>query len=146
MRLRMAGLDRSDPFYIVWGTPGATTAALQAAASWITDHVDQLAPNFAADFDGDLDVDGADLLTWQRGLGAATGALQIQGDADLDHAVSANDLSVWKAQFGDTLANFSGASAVGALKSVPEPAAAVASFSALVALAKFRRPALGPRP
>ena len=95
----------------MWGTPGATTAALQAAAAWVDDRVDQLAPNIAADFDGDLDVDGADVLTWQRGLGTNTGALQIQGDANRDHAVTASDLQVWRSEYGSSVANFPSASA-----------------------------------
>lgn len=123
MRLRMEGLDRSDPFYIVWGTPGATTTALQAAATWVTDRVDQLAPNFAADFDGDLDVDGADFLTWQRGLGTSAGALQTQGDANHDHAVTESDIDVWRSQFGSNVATLPGVNSTARLASAPEPGA-----------------------
>jgi hypothetical protein len=139
IRLRMSALDRSDPFYIVWGTPGATTAALQAAAAWVDDRVDQLAPNFAADFDGDLEVDGSDWLIWQRGLGTNAGALQIQGDADRDHAVTASDLDVWQLEYGSSLANFQGATVSSPLAAAPEPANAVLTASALMAFATQRR-------
>ncbi len=133
LRLRMSALDRSDPFYIVWATPPPTdvmTAALAAAKSWVKDRVDLLAPNFAADFDGDLDVDGADFLTWQRGFGAAA-ALQIVGDADRDSAVTAADLAIWRGQFGSNLVTFSGAQAAA---TVPEPTG-TASWLLIAALA-----------
>ena len=54
-------------------------------------------PVLTADFDGDRDVDGADFLTWQRGLGTTT-------------------LQMWKEQFGLSTAP---------AQAVPEPAAAV---------------------
>jgi hypothetical protein len=52
-----------------------------------------------ADFDSDGDVDGADFLTWQRGLGTAA-ATKAQGDADGDADVDGADLGLWKSQFG----------------------------------------------
>jgi len=70
-----------------------------------------------ADFDGDDDVDGADFLIWQRGLGV--GATPGMGDADGDGMVNADDLAVWKAQF-------SGAPASAASSAVPEPRALAA--------------------
>ena len=36
----------------------------------------------SADFDGDGDVDTADILTWQRGFGTILGAAHTDGDAD----------------------------------------------------------------
>lgn len=63
-----------------------------------------------ADFDGDGDVDGADFLTWQRGLGAGT---QSTGDANNNGTVDNADLDIWKAQFG---------TAEVAAGAVPEPA------------------------
>jgi hypothetical protein len=58
--------------------------------------IDLYSPN--ADFDGDFDVDGADLLIWQRHAGADGGP--AQGDADENGAVNDADLNVWRAQFG----------------------------------------------
>jgi len=54
----------------------------------------------SADFDGDTDVDGDDLLIWQRGVGASTGATRSQGDADGDGNVDSEDRTVWQSQFG----------------------------------------------
>jgi hypothetical protein len=64
------------------------------------------------DFDGDGDVDGADFLTWQRGLGISSGASRSQGDADGDGAIDGDDLNIWKGQF---------ASLESASVAVPEP-------------------------
>jgi len=75
------------------------------------------------DFDSDGDVDGADFLVWQKGLGLSGSAQRMDGDANGDGNVNGADLAVWQAQFGPTAA----AAAVGA---VPEPASA-----ALVVLA-----------
>ena len=54
-----------------------------------------------ADFDGDNDVDGADFLIWQRGLGTAS-PTNANGNADGDADVDADDLAVWKTKFGMT--------------------------------------------
>jgi hypothetical protein len=140
MRLRMDGLNRSDPYYIAFGTSGATTVALQAAATWVTDRVDQLAPNFDSDFDGDLDVDGADFLTWQRGLGLAPNALQINGDADRDGVVGAGDLAVWQEEFGLSLETLPGAQSLPptsmATHAVPEPSALALAACGIAVLLK----------
>jgi hypothetical protein len=66
----------------------------------------------SADFDLDLDIDGSDFLTWQRGFGQA-GALS-DGDADGSSFVDTADLEIWEQQFGAV-----------ATSSVPEPTAAV---------------------
>lgn len=74
-----------------------------------------------ADFDEDGDVDGADVLIWQRGFGA--GSLPTEGDADRNNEVNGADLAAWRYQFGMTLA---GENAL----AVPE----VLSWQALLAL------------
>lgn len=57
------------------------------------------------DFNEDGDVDGADFLALQRGLGIQTNALPGNGDANSDGAVSAEDLSMWLQGFsGGTVA------------------------------------------
>jgi hypothetical protein len=54
-----------------------------------------------ADFDSDSDVDGADFLAWQRGLGSTdAAATRANGNADNDVDVDAADLAVWRASFG----------------------------------------------
>jgi hypothetical protein len=78
-----------------------------------------------ADFDGDADVDGADFLTWQRGVGLNLGAQRDDGDANGDGAVNGADLTLWRAQFGDP-------AALPAAAAVPEPSASIILGIALV--------------
>ncbi len=69
-----------------------------------------------ADFDIDGDVDGADFLAWQRGLGTPN-ALRVNGDTDGLGVVDQSDLAVWQSQFGNAIPIISGAQAA----AVPEP-------------------------
>jgi len=75
-----------------------------------------------ADFDGDGDVDGADFLTWQRGVGTNVGATQPQGDANNDDAINNADLDIWKGDFG---------AAEAAAGAVPEPGSMVLALAAV---------------
>jgi hypothetical protein len=77
-----------------------------------------------ADFDDDGDVDGNDLLAWQRGLGP--GATHAEGDANGDGVANAVDLAVWRYQAGWTEA------VVVAGAAVPEPAGVLLALSFLV--------------
>ena len=83
-----------------------------------------------ADFNADGLVDGADFLTWQRGIGAVDAAL-IDGDANGDRVVDAIDLAVWSEQFG--------VSATPPVQAVPEPAAATIACCCLFASLIFIR-------
>jgi hypothetical protein len=83
-----------------------------------------------ADFDSDGDVDGADFLTWQRGVGN-TSADKDDGDANNDNNVTGTDLAVWRSQFGPA--------SVAAAGSVPEPAAAGLGALALLAVVAGKR-------
>ncbi|HEX6963031.1 MAG TPA: PEP-CTERM sorting domain-containing protein [Lacipirellula sp.] len=85
-----------------------TTNGLGDLSDVITYTLAEAPAGSPGDFDLDEDVDGADLLLWQRGLG---------GDFD------ANDLADWQANFG------AGPSAIAA---IPEP-----STIALVAIASL---------
>ncbi len=58
---------------------------------------------FDGDFNGDLDIDGSDFLTWQRGFGISPNASKAQGDADSSGAVNQMDLAIWESTFGDTI-------------------------------------------
>jgi hypothetical protein len=88
-----------------------------------------------ADFDDDGDVDGQDLLAWQRGLGP--GATHSEGDANGDGVANGVDLAVWRYQAGWT-----GAALVSGV-TVPEPVGLrwAVPFVAVVGLARrCRRP------
>jgi hypothetical protein len=91
--------------------------------------------NPSADFDGDGDVDGADLLNLQRGLGKSIGASHAEGDADRDGDVDDDDLNYWKNHFG-------AAPAASASQSIPEPTGAFHSLGGLVAFVRSRRRAV----
>jgi len=122
MRLQMTSLDRSNPLFIVWATPGISESTLGIASTWVENHVDELTPTFSADFDGDLDVDGLDFLSWQREFDKMSDALQIDGDADGDHAITVVDLQQWETEYGSSLASYSGVvSGVASAIPVPEP-------------------------
>jgi hypothetical protein len=139
MRLKMPGLDPSQPIYFVFGTPGSTLAALRAAETWVTNRVDELAPDFNADFNDDFVVDGSDFLIWQRNLGA-TDALLSAGDADRDGVVGAGDLAVWQEEFGLSLETFPGAQSIPptsiATHAVPEPSAWLLAACGIAVLLK----------
>ena len=49
------------------------------------------------DYDADGDVDGADLLGWQRGLGSS---VNLAADGNANGVVDAADLVVWRTHFG----------------------------------------------
>ena len=135
LRAKMTGLDRSLPLYFVFGTLGSTPQALLDAEVWVDANLDDLAPEFDADSNGDLDVDLYDLATWQQGFGTSgSGALQIAGDADFNNSINSSDLGVWRQEFGSSLANFAGASSspLSGLNTVPEP-----STLALLAVGSF---------
>ncbi len=77
----------------------------------------------SADFDGDHDVDGDDLLTWQRGLGLTMQGTNSNGDANRNGVVNGDDLAVWRSQFGTPQSVVAGAP-------VPEPTASVLALLA----------------
>ena len=54
-----------------------------------------------ANFDGDTDVDGDDLLKWQRGFGLTGQTTIANGDANRNGTVDGADLAVWRSQFGN---------------------------------------------
>jgi len=79
------------------------------------DEIDELqvGSGVAGDFDGDLDVDGADFLEWQRDLGDAT------------------NLGLWESSYGTP------APAVAAFAAVPEPSSLLlVGVMALMAISK----------
>jgi formylglycine-generating enzyme required for sulfatase activity len=68
-----------------------------------------------ADYDGDGDIDGADLLAWQRG--------------ESPHSMSAGDLTAWRNEFG----------AGGPSRSVPEVSSGLLGLLATLGLLRTRR-------
>lgn len=112
-------------FFMVRGEGGGSAGVAGFAFDVLTDvAIDD------ADFDANGAVDGADFLIWQRGSGAA-GELN-QGDANNDGIVNADDLEIWKAQFGP------GAATV-ATGAVPEPTAAALLAIAILGITRFRK-------
>ncbi|RIK71493.1 MAG: hypothetical protein DCC67_20240, partial [Planctomycetota bacterium] len=84
----------------------------------------------SADYDDDADVDGNDLLIWQRGLGASGSGLLADGNGD--GQVDAADYQLWRDQFGTS-------GATGVALAVPEPQAVLLAMAGIVALALRRR-------
>jgi hypothetical protein len=123
LQLRIEGFVASDPFYVAFGTPGTSLAALDSAAlPWMLERVDSLIQRGDYDFDGD--VDHADHAVW-RSQFDSSGPFPIQGDyadGNRDGTVDAADYAVWRDHL-PTMAIANGMSA-----SVPEPAS-VAHFS-----------------
>lgn len=68
-----------------------------------------------ADFDSDGDRDGADFLTWQRGVGGPGGL--ANGDANDSGTVDGADLAIWESQYA--------VPPLAAITAVPEPTTAL---------------------
>ncbi len=107
-----------------------TVGIFRYAAAQDTPFIDANPSN--GDFDGDGDVDGADFLTWQRGLGLTGKPDATTGDADDDGDVDADDLTLWKSNFGGT-------PAVAAVGAVPEPASLTLLAAGGLAMGALRR-------
>lgn len=87
--------QRGAAFVRVYNGGGGAIARIDIGAYEVQ------AAGIVADFDGDLDVDGADFLVWQRGLGSSgPAATKNLGNADGDDDVDGADLAAWKAAFG----------------------------------------------
>jgi hypothetical protein len=125
--------------YWVPGAPGINILAFYSDASaffsggasnaYIDNLVvinNDLPPLGNGDYDGDLDVDGADFLLWQRSFGDSlepgTGA-----DGNGDGHVDAGDLAVWRETFGLS-------ATVPTYSPVPEPAISLPTMILLTAV------------
>jgi hypothetical protein len=85
-------------------------------------------PLASADFDGDGDVDGNDLATWQTAYGVTSG-----GDASGDGQTNGADFLAWQRQFtGET-------ELVAVSIAVPEPDATIMLFIGLLLITTFIR-------
>jgi hypothetical protein len=104
----------------------ATTGVFRWAAAQDTPFID----GTPGDYDGDDDVDGADLLIWQQDLGSTT---ELAADGSGNGVVDAADLELWQDNFGG------GAGAAGLVAAVPEPAGLLAMTIAALAVVRFGR-------
>ena len=107
--------------------PGA--ASLGSLTLHLSGQVIASATIDSGDFDDDNDVDGADFLHWQRGVGTPNAASD-DGDANGDQVVDAADLAVWSGQFGENPSP---------LSAVPEPAVVAMAMIGVAALILKRR-------
>lgn len=115
------------------GTPDLSFGFLMAGDSTPTAGIVLYTPvTVDADFDGDNDVDGADFLAWQHGLGRTIDATRAEGDADHDGDVDAADLAAWKAAYGTV-------GAVASSVAAPEPAAGALALAALAGILSSSR-------
>jgi hypothetical protein len=94
--------------------------------------VSDVAKAAAADFDGDADVDGADFLVWQQGVGRTGTGQPNNGDANGDGNVNAADLTVWKTKYNAPPTTIASAA-------VPEPATLMLGIFASSVLACISR-------
>ena len=85
----LADLDRVL-VQTVGGTPGANVPAGGTIAYGYENYID-FGRTPKADFDVDLDVDGGDFFSWQRGFGTPSGATRADGDSDQDGDVDPDD-------------------------------------------------------
>ncbi len=122
---RLTSLDYlpSDPFLVALNH-GLDAETFEQGAKRIN-----AAARLPGDSDGDEDVDGADLLVWQRTLGSMT---LVAADQSFNGVVDAADLSIWRDNFGRVSPTITATVAA-----IPEPTATALAVigSALLAAA-----------
>jgi len=127
-RLVAPGRQPSDPFLVALNLNIPDEALFREAALAIN-----RAAGLAGDFDTDGDVDGNDLLAWQRDLG--TTGVNLPADGSLSGAVDGADLAIWKSQIGRVVTP---PDEMGPAQAVPEPASS-AMLAGLAVAALLRR-------
>lgn len=110
-------------------SPSANTGAIYRLVT------DALIPG---DFNGDGQVDSADLAEWEDGFGLTGGAGVSDGDANGDGMVTGADFLIWQQNVGNT-AQQTVAPAAAAAEQIPEPAAIGLILLALAASLAVRR-------
>jgi hypothetical protein len=131
MRLRIGALQPSDPFYMLWATPGVTSAALNGVAEpWVNANfasLSQLVVMNNGDFNHDGFVNAADYTVWRD----TAGSIQVlAADGDGTRLVDGADYTLWSN-------NYVASGATGT--AVPEPASALAALLAIAAWGGRRR-------
>lgn len=110
-RLTSPDFLSSDPFLLTLNN-GLDAETFQKGAKRIN-----AAARLPGDYDGDEDVDGGDLLAWQRTLGSTAA---LAADGSINDVVDGADLGVWRDNFGQmTPASTPAAGAI------PEPSSLV---------------------
>jgi hypothetical protein len=129
LQLRMAVLATSDPFFLVFGTPGSTLAARNSAVAWAEERVDSLVVlGLPGDYNDDYIVDAGDYTVWRDSLNMA---IALPNEAASPNVVDSADYDVWKSHFGQSASETAGI----AVLSVPEPSTfACAMVACMVAL------------
>jgi hypothetical protein len=131
-RLTAPGFASSEPFLFAFAYNAGENEFAAGAKSI------NAAAGLAGDFDVDGDVDGGDLLRWQRSLGAiGAGPNYLAADGSLDGEVNAADLAVWREQYGRKLV-YPPIPNNPASTSVPEPAGA--ALEGMIAFTFFTAP------
>lgn len=92
------------------------------------------------DFDRDFDVDGVDMLVWQRKFGSPADPAGSGADGNANGAVEGGDLTIWSSRFGAGLA-----AARSTLVSVPEPSAFAGLVWAAILVTRARAAAASRR-
>lgn len=134
MQLRMSGLAISKPIYMVFGTPGSSVAALDAAAvPWVEMRVDTLI-GLPGDYNRDGTVNAADYVMWRNTMGSTT---ELSADGNYNGAIDADDYSVWRQNFGTVSTASGSASAVDPV-AVPEGNSIELAFAAWCCVASSR--------
>ena len=125
--------DQAGPFTLVMTAGNMALKGIRFAYGFSYD-INSIVTADNADFDSDLDVDGADFLTWQQNFGTETDGLRSQGNANpsVDGAIDAADFAIWQHQFGTAP---DGGGALG----VPEPSALLLAVGTSIALGIHRR-------
>lgn len=84
--------------FLVWQRGFSVHYGSEDLSNWESTYGGGAATIGAADFDGNQGVDGFDFLLWQRGFGALSAA-KVNGDANDDLMVDAQDLAIWSSSY-----------------------------------------------